>query len=320
MSQAVTAPGAPADPGDLPEARRRRGGVVWTIVRSHPQAAIGGVVLLIVIAVAVLAPYIAPYGPREKVGPPFEPPSSAHWLGLDDGGVDMVTLLMYGARVSLVVGFAAAAVAMLIGGAVGILAGYSGGKTDIALMRVTDYFLVIPDVPLMIVIAAIWGRSLTNIIIIIGVIYWTGTARIIRAQVKSVRERVYVRRAQALGASDTRIIFRHVIPQVAPLLVANTVLTVAVAIFAETALAFLGLGDPSLISWGRLIENAFVSSAITVDAWWAIAPPGIAVAIVILACTMLGTAIEDALNPRLRVGHLSVRRFRLRPAPAKETA
>jgi peptide/nickel transport system permease protein len=207
---------------------------------------------------------------------------------------------------------------MLIGGAVGILAGYFGGKTDITLMRITDYFLVIPDVPLMIVIAAIWGRSLTNIIIIIGVIYWTGTARIIRAQVKSIRERVYVRRAQALGASNTRIIFRHVLPQVAPLLVANTVLTVAIAIFAETALAFLGLGDPSLISWGRLIENAFVSNAITVDAWWAIAPPGIAVAVVILACTLLGTSIEDALNPRLRVGHLSVRRFRLRPAPAKD--
>jgi peptide/nickel transport system permease protein len=207
---------------------------------------------------------------------------------------------------------------MLIGGAVGIIAGYFGGKTDVVLMRVTDYFLVIPDVPLMIVIAAIWGRSLTNIIIIIGVIYWTGTARIIRAQVKSVRERVYVRRAQALGASDSRIIFRHVLPQVAPLLVANTVLTVAIAIFAETALAFLGLGDPSLISWGRLNENAFVSNAISVDAWWAIAPPGIAVAVVILACTLLGTAIEDALNPRLRVGHLSVRRFRLRPMPAKD--
>jgi peptide/nickel transport system permease protein len=318
MSQAVSAPGAPADPGDIPEARRRRGGVVWSVLKSRPQALIGGAVLLVTILLAVLAPFIAPYGPREKVGPPFAPPSSEFWLGLDDGGVDMVSLLLYGARVSLVVGFAAAAVAMLIGGAVGILAGYFGGKTDITLMRITDYFLVIPDVPLMIVIAAIWGRSLTNIIIIIGVIYWTGTARIIRAQVKSIRERVYVRRAQALGASNTRIIFRHVLPQVAPLLVANTVLTVAIAIFAETALAFLGLGDPSLISWGRLIENAFVSNAITVDAWWAIAPPGIAVAVVILACTLLGTSIEDALNPRLRVGHLSVRRFRLRPAPAKD--
>jgi peptide/nickel transport system permease protein len=312
------AAGAPIEPGDIPEARRSRGGLLWAIVRSRPQAAIGGTVLLLTILVAIFAPFLAPYGPREKVGPPFAPPSSEFPLGLDDGGIDMLSLIIYGARVSLIVGFAAAAVAMLIGGTIGILAGYFGGKTDVVLMRVTDYFLVIPDVPLMIVIAAIWGRSLTNIIIIIGVIYWTGTARIIRAQVKSVRERVYVRRAQALGASDSRIIFRHVLPQVAPLLVANTVLTVAIAIFAETALAFLGLGDPSLISWGRLIENAFVSNAISVDAWWAIAPPGIAVAVVILACTLLGTAIEDALNPRLRVGHLSVRRFRLRPMPSKD--
>jgi peptide/nickel transport system permease protein len=311
------AAGAPTDPGDV-KGGGGLGAVVSSTLRSRPRAAIGATVLLLAILMAIFAPFLAPYGPREKVGPPFAPPSSEFPLGLDDGGIDMLSLIIHGSRVSLIVGFAAAAVAMLIGGTIGILAGYFGGKSDVALMRVTDYFLVIPDVPLMIVIAAIWGRSLTNIIIIIGVIYWTGTARIIRAQVKSVRERVYVRRAQALGASDSRIIYRHVLPQVAPLLVANTVLTVAIAIFAETALAFLGLGDPSLISWGRMIENAFVSNAISVDAWWAIAPPGIAVAVVILACTLLGTAIEDALNPRLRVGHLSVRRFRLRPLPSKD--
>jgi peptide/nickel transport system permease protein len=322
MSTIASGPGAAGAPGDPGEVKggRRRGSVIWSTLRSRPQATIGATVLLLTILMAIFAPLLAPYGPREKVGPPFAPPSSEFPLGLDDGGIDMLSLIIYGSRVSLIVGFAAAAVAMLIGGTIGILAGYFGGRTDITLMRVTDYFLVIPDVPLMIVIAAIWGRSLTNIILIIGIIYWTGTARIIRAQVKSVRERVYVRRAQALGASDSRIIFRHVLPQVAPLLVANTVLTVAIAIFAETALAFLGLGDPSLISWGRLIENAFVSNAISVDAWWAIAPPGIAVAVVILACTLLGTAIEDALNPRLRVGHLSVRRFRLRPEPKQEAA
>jgi len=133
--------------------------------------------------------------------------------------------------------------------------------------------------------------------------------------VKSVRERVYVKRAKALGAGNARIILRHVLPQVGPLMVALTVLFMAYAIFAETAIAFLGLGDPSLISWGKLIENAFEANAITADAWWAIVPPGFAVAVVVLACTMLGRSLEDALNPRLRVGHLSVRRFRLRPLP-----
>ncbi|MGI8606377.1 MAG: ABC transporter permease, partial [Gaiellaceae bacterium] len=236
------------DPGELPDSRRRSLGVIWSVIRSQPQAAVGTVILVLVVLVAFLAPVIAPYGARERVGQPFERPSGSHWLGLDDGGVDMVTVLIHGARVSLIVGFAAALVAMLIGGAFGILAGYFGGKLDIFLMRVTDYFLVIPDIALMIAIGAIWGRSLRNIIIIIGIVYWPTTARLLRAQVKSVRERVYVKRARALGASNTRIIFRHVLPQVAPLLVANTVLTVAIAIFAETALAFLGLGDPSLIS------------------------------------------------------------------------
>ncbi|HZG69375.1 MAG TPA: ABC transporter permease, partial [Herpetosiphonaceae bacterium] len=238
--------------------------------------------------------------------------SSEHFLGLDDGGIDMLTLLIWGARVSLLVGFAASLMAMLIGGTVGILSGYLGGRTDTVLMRVTDYFLVIPDVPLMIVAAAIWGQSLLNIVIIIAVIYWTSTARLIRAQVKSVREQVYVKRARALGAGNFRLIAKHVLPQVTPLLVANTVLTVATAIFAETYIAFLGLGDPSQVSWGKLIQNSLTGGAIFSDAWWAIVPPGVCVTLVILACTMVGQSMEDSLNPRLRVGHLSVHRFRLR--------
>jgi peptide/nickel transport system permease protein len=263
--------------------------------------------------VALLAPVLSSFSKTDKVGAVYAAPSARHWLGLDDGGVDMLTLLMWGARVSLLVGFSASVIAVLIGGTVGLLAGYLGGRTDVVLMRVTDYFLVIPDVPLMIVAAAIWGQSLFNIIVIIAVIYWTSTARLIRAQVKSVRERVYVKRAQALGAGNGRLIGRHVLPQVTPLLVANTVLTVATAIFAETYISFLGLGDPSEVSWGKLIQNSLTGGAIFRNAWWAIVPPGLCVTVVILACTMIGQSMEDALNPRLKVGHLSVRRFRLRP-------
>jgi peptide/nickel transport system permease protein len=306
--------GPDAATGDIPAPRLRRPlATVWRIVKSQPRAGAGIAIVLFFVLVALTAPWLAPYGVTEKVGEPFEPPSAAHPLGLDDAGVDMLSLMMWGARVSLVVGFAAALVAMLIGGAIGLVSGYFGGRTDTVLMRMTDYFLVIPDIPLMLVAAAIWGRSLSNIVIIIGVIYWTTTARLIRSQVISLRERVYVKRATAVGAGHSRIVFRHILPQVTPLIVANTVLTVAIAIFAETAIAFLGLGDPTLTSWGKLIENAFSHNAITVDAWWAIVPPGIAVALVILGCTMVGQAIEDTLNPRLRVGHLSVRRFRLRP-------
>jgi peptide/nickel transport system permease protein len=301
------------EPGlvEAPRPARRR--AVWQVVRRRPSAAIGLTVLLTIIVVALLAPLIAPYGLHDEVGPVFGHPSWSHPLGLDDGGVDMVTLLMWGARISLVVGFAATLVSMLVGGAVGVLAGYFGRWVDVVLMRITDYFIAIPDVPLMIVVAAIWGPSLFHIVMVIGLLLWTSTARVIRAQVKSVRERVYVQRARSIGAGHVRIIFRHVLPQIAPLLIANTVLTIAVAIFDETALAFLGLGDPSRISLGKVIQNAFQRTAVSSGAWWAIVPPGALVALLILSCSLIGQALEDALNPRLRVAHLSARRFRLRP-------
>jgi peptide/nickel transport system permease protein len=302
---AVAAPAPPA----------ARAGALRRLLAGDRQAIVGTIVLSLFVIVAVAAPLLSSYSPTGKVGDVYGEPSSAHWLGLDDGGIDMLTLLMWGARVSLLVGFAASLMAMLIGGTVGILSGYLGGKTDTVLMRITDYFLVIPDVPLMIVAAAIWGQSLFNVIVIIAVIYWTSTARLIRSQVKSVREQVYVKRARSLGAGNVRLIMKHVLPQVTPLLIANTVLTVATAIFAETYIAFLGLGDPSQVSWGKLIQNSLVGGAIFKNAWWAIVPPGVCVTLVILACTMVGQSMEDAMNPRLRVGHLSVHRFRLRSLP-----
>jgi peptide/nickel transport system permease protein len=296
---------------------RGRPGWVRRYLLSEKQALLGLTVLVLFTLVALLAPYIAPYSHTDKVGPVYAPPSSSHWLGLDDGGVDMVSLLEWGARISLLVGFAASLVAMLIGGTIGVVSGYFGGRTDTILMRITDYFLVIPDVPLMIVAAAIWGQNLINIILIISLIYWTSTARLIRAQVKSVRERVYVKRAAAMGAGHTRLITRHVLPQVTPLLVANTVLTIAIAIFAETYIAFLGLGDPTQTSWGKLIQNSLTGGAVFRDAWWAVIPPGVCVTLVILAATMVGQSLEDALNPRLKVGHLAVRRWRMRPRPGE---
>jgi peptide/nickel transport system permease protein len=291
-----------------------RPGLLRSKVLRQPQTIIGLSVLAVFVVVAIISPVLAPH-PKQQVAPVFAPPSSAHWLGTDGGGADMVKLLIAGTRVSLIVGFFAAIVSALIGGTIGLVSGFFGGKTDTVLMRFTDYVIVIPDVPLMIVAAALFGRSLTNIILIIGVIYWTTTARLIRAQVKSVRERVYVKRARALGAGNARLVGKHILPQVAPLLIANTVLLVAYAIFAETFITFLGLGDPSLISWGRLIENSFIDDALLNDAWWAIVPPGICVALVVLACTMVGQAMEESLNPRLSVGHLSPRRFRVRPVP-----
>jgi peptide/nickel transport system permease protein len=200
----------------------------------------------------------------------------------------------------------------VIGGGVGILSGYFGRWVDTGLMRVTDYLLVIPDLVFAVVIADLWGPSLFHVIIVIGILEWTSTARIIRAQVMSLKERVYVKRAQAIGSGHARIITRHILPQVGPLLMANTVLTIAIAIYLETALAFLGLEDPTVITWGTILEHAFERTAISSGAWWAIVPAGIVIAIVIVGCFLLGQAIEDALNPRLKVAHLSVRRWRIR--------
>ena len=283
------------------------GNPVIQAVKERPSAIVGLVIVALFIFVAIFGPALAPYSATEQSGPVYAPPSAQHWLGTDDSGVDVLSEMLTGGRTSMIVGFAAAFVAMIVGGGIGLLAGYAGGKTDGALMRVTDYFLVIPDLVLMIVI----GPSRLLVILVIGLLLWTATARIVRSQVKSVRERVYVRRARSLGASHRRIVFQHVLPQVAPLLIATTVLAIAYAIFDESALAFLGVGVPG-VSWGNMLEHAFERTAMTQGAWWAFVPPGLAIGFIVIGCYLIGQAIEDALNPRLRVAHLSIKSWRFR--------
>lgn len=307
----ISLPGAPA-PGPGGDGGGRRG-IVRDVLREQRPAAVGVAIIVVAVAIAVLAPLIAPYSHTAQTCAVFAAPSWRHWLGCDDGGVDLLSEIMFGARVSLVIGFAATLVAMVIGGGVGIAAGYFGRVVDNVLMRLTDYLLVIPDLAFAMVVADVWGPSVTHVIFVIAILEWASTARVIRAQVKSVKERAYVKRARALGAGDGRIIFRHILPQVGPLLMANTVLTVAVAIYLETALAFLGLESPTALTWGTLLEHAFGRAAISAGAWWAIVPDGVAITLVIMACFLVGQAIEDALNPRLRVAHLSTRRWALRP-------
>ena len=290
-----------------------RSGFFRTVLRERKAAVVGLSIIVFFVLLSIVAPYIAPYSVTVQTCAVYAPPSGAHWLGCDDGGIDMLSELMQGGRISLIVGFAATLVAMIIGGGVGILSGYFGRATDIVLMRITDYLLVIPDLVLMIVIADVWGASLFHVIIVIGILEWTSTARIIRAQVMSLRERVYVKRTRALGAGNARVIFKHILPQVGPLLIANTVLTIAIAIYLETALAFLGLEDPTVTTWGTILEHAFERTAISSGAWWAIVPAGFVIAAVIVGCFLFGQAVEDALNPRLKVANLSVRRWRLRP-------
>ncbi|GAY16606.1 ABC transporter permease [Mycobacterium sp. shizuoka-1] len=300
-------------PADRADGVPKRTGTLRRLVSGNRQTLVGLGALGVFAVVALTASLIAPTGINTQFSNGFAAPSGAHPLGLDGGGFDVLTRLVHGARTSLLVGSVAALVGMLIGGVIGVLAGYFGGRTDGLLMRITDYFLVIPDIPLMIVAAAVFGQNLTNIVIVIGLVYWASTARLIRAQVMSVRQRTFVRRVEAMGASPLSVLTRHVVPHVLPLLVANTVLMVANAIFAETYISFLGLGDPSVVSWGRMIQDALDQGAVLAGAWWVVLPPGLAVTMVVLAATVAGQGMEDTLNPRLKVGHLAVRRFRVRP-------
>src|SRR5215467_1568362 len=230
-----------------------RRGFLRTVLRERKSAVVGLSIIVFFVLLSIIAPYISPHSVTQPSCAVYAPPSSEHWLGCDDGGIDMLSLIMQGGRISLVVGFAATFVAMVIGGGVGIVSGYFGRWVDVSLMRVTDYLLVIPDFVFAMVIADVWGASLFHVILVIGILEWASTARIIRAQVMSLRERVYVKRTKALGAGHARIIWRHIMPQVGPLLIANTVLTIAIAIYLETALAFLGLEDPTVTTWGTIL-------------------------------------------------------------------
>jgi peptide/nickel transport system permease protein len=285
--------------------RRRRASWArgWRRFRANRAGVAGLVVLSIIVLVALLAPVLADksgLSVTQATGGVLEPPSREYWLGTDDNGRSVLTLLIWGARISLFVGLMATLISMLIGTVVGLTSGYFGGWPGAVLFRLTEWFLVIPFLPLAIVLASVLGRSLVNIVIVIGVTSWPGTALLIRSQVLSVKERAYLERSRALGAGHPHLLRRHVLPNVVPLVFANTTLCVAVAILSETTLSFLGLGDPTRVSWGSMLDDAYSVGAITTGSWWFFVPPGVCVVLVVLSFTLIGQALEDVLNPRLR--------------------
>ena len=260
----------------------------------------GVAVLGLFVFVAVFGSLLAPYDPEASGLDVLAPPSSDHPLGTTESGADVFSQLLVGARVSIVVGFAAAIISAVLGSLVGLMAGYFGGWTDRILYALENWFLVIPTLPLMIVLARLLDPSLGVLIIVIGLTSWAGTGRIVRAQVLTLRERAFVERARALGAKDRYIIKTHVLPNTLPLIFANTVLIVAVAILSEAALSFLGLGDPTRISWGTMLENAFESGAPSAEAWWYVIPPGLCITMLVVAVATLGFLFEEYVNPRLQ--------------------
>lgn len=273
-------------------------------VRADRLAMLGLVVLGGFVAMALAAPLIVDRSALSAVAsidnPTWASPSTEFWLGTDHLGRSVAAQFVWGARVSLFVGLAATVLTIAIGAVVGMTAGVVGGWTDAVLMRITDWFLVIPFLPLAIALAAVLGRSVWNIVLVIGVTSWPSTARLVRAQVLSVRQRLYVDRARALGATRRHLIARHILPNVGPLLLASTTLAVPISILTETTLAFLGLGDPTQTSWGRTLEEAFQAGAIGRTAWWYYLPAGLGIVAVVLAFTLVGRALEEILDPRLR--------------------
>jgi peptide/nickel transport system permease protein len=302
--------GGPSAPSKAPSARRitwarRRKAMAgyWRAYRRNKQGMMGLVILLIIIALALLAPFLfeaSQIGVSTATGERLAGPSATNWLGTDKFGRDIVAMLAYGARISLLVGLAATIGTMLIGAVVGITGGYFGGKTDTFFNFLTNCFLVIPWIPLAIVLVALMGRGIWNIVLVIAITSWAGTARIVRAQALTVKERTYVERASALGAGDWHLVTRHVLPNVFPVLFSNMVLAVSLAILSETTLALLGLGDPSTVSWGTMIGESFEAGAIIAGYWWWFIPPGICLVAVTLSFTMCGYALDEILNPKLR--------------------
>lgn len=255
-------------------------------------AGLGLLVALVVVAVA--APLLAPFDPLARVGVPFARPGGGHLLGTDDVGHDLFSVLVYGSRVTLVVGVAAAAVATLLGTTVGLVAGWARGWVDAVAMRAVDVVLSLPFLPLMIVVGVFLGPGLRTEVLVIAAVMWAGPARELRSQVLSVRERDHVQAARSMGASHARVLAQHIAPTVVPIVVPQFVLAAKRAILFEAALSFLGLGAASTPSWGTMLSTAQARSAFLTDAWlWWVVPPGIGIAVAVLAFAFLGHGFEE---------------------------
>lgn len=276
-----------------------------------------GVVIIAFFAVLALAPGLI-VGPLETVtsasGKRLEPPSPAHVLGTDNLGRDVLNLTVHGARISMLIGLLATVVTLVIGAVLGIVSGFVGGKTDTIIMRITDFFLVLPTFVLALILAPIVldiigtgevvgvRTTLFVIVIVIGITSWAATARIIRSQTLSVKERAFIDRARVIGSGRWRMMRVHILPNVTGLIVANAVLIFAGAILTETTLAFIGLGDPFAPSWGQILGTSQDAGAPGLGAWWWYAAPGVCIVLVVLAFTLIGGALDDLLNPKTRRG------------------
>nr|HID60156.1 ABC transporter permease [Desulfobacterales bacterium] len=273
--------------------------MLWGIFFKNRLAVSGALCILGVFLVAIFAPFLAPYDPLAiSVSSKLSPPSREHLLGTDHLGRDVFSRMLYGSRVSLLVGFIAVSISLVIGITVGSIAGYYGHTVDAVLMRFVDIMMCFPTFFLILTVVALLGPNIFNVMVVIGLTSWMGTARFVRAEFLSVRERDFIMAARALGAGDLRIIFRHILPNaIAPIFVVAT-LNVATAILVEAGLSFLGFGvQPPMPSWGNMLT---AGRMYIFDAWWLTVFPGLAILVTVLSFNLFGEGLRDALDPRLR--------------------
>lgn len=294
-------PPQPVVAPEAPDGWVESGGVLVELWRSG-RGRIGLILLSLFVLYGVVGflAYENPPPAGFTVEDRFRAPSVEVLLGTDNLGRSVWEQLAVGAGISLAVGVAATAIAVLIGSVVGITSGYIGGRFDQFGMGVTDMFITIPALPLIIVLAAVLSRGLPTIIVVIGVTSWAVPARLIRAEVLSQRERTFILRAKAIGMRPLHIMWTHILPNVSGIVLANAILLTAAAILTEAVLAFLGLGDPSLISWGKMLQNGFSSGATSLGYWWVLIPPGLMITLMVLSFTLIGNALADVIDPRRR--------------------
>jgi len=271
----------------------------WERFKQHKSAYASLWFVMLLTVIAIIPGYFAPQDPTEiKISERFLPPSSEHVMGTDNLGRDVFSRVIYGVQVSLMVGFIAVVISFAIGVTVGAISGYYGGKLDKFLMAITDVFLVIPGFFLILLIIAIYGSSIYNVMIVIGLLAWMSTARIVRAEFLTLREMEFVEAARSLGAGDYRIVFKHILPNALAPAIINSSLLVASAILIEAGLSFLGLGDVNRITWGQML--AYSQGFQLAGYWWMTVFPGLAIFGTVLAFNLIGDGLNDAFNPKLR--------------------
>ncbi|MDA9761854.1 ABC transporter permease [Desulfobacterales bacterium] len=270
----------------------------FQLLFGHPMGLAGFLIITLFLIMAVFAPFLGTVNPSASgdVENLLVPPSSQFWFGTDDLARDIWSQTIYGSRISLTIGFVAALITVFSGTFLGLIAGYYGKLLDETLMRIVDFFMMLPELPLMIVLAAVLGPSLWNIILVVSLVSWPTTARVVRSQVLSLKERPFVESSRCIGASNFQLMFAEILPNVIPLMFAQAVIMITEAIYAEAVLSFLGLGDPTSISWGMMLNSVFESGVIAESYWWVV-PPIVSIVALIVSFSLLGTAVSDILEP-----------------------